>query len=406
MNEEGRRIECGSSKAMVSIIIPAYNAEPFFEECLSSVENQTYRNIEIIVVDDGSTDSTYEIARKHAAVDSRVKVISQDNQYAGVARNNGMALALGEFLLFFDADDILDACAVELLVARATETFSDVVVCRSTGLDVQTGFSYPLLHALHGVDYEGVVSGFDLRSCLFQNFVGWPWDKLFRRSFVEEQHLRFQPLRTTNDAFFVFMALALSSGISFVDSSLVTHRVSNCSSLEGTRNKSFNNAIDAAKAIREELVRRGLYGSFEGSYLNWLIDFSVWNYRTLEGASKDAYYSLIVSDVAPLLQGVSEGDFFLGRLEKSVASILTDAESSSCAKRRAIDLVLDYDELLKRLDELEEEKAVLLASNDQLRACLSEEKNRNREIVNSTTYKVGGIVTRVPCAIKDAIRSR
>ncbi len=202
------------------------------------------------------------------------------------------------------------------------------------------------------------------------------------------------------------MALALSSGISFVDSSLVTHRVSNCSSLEGTRNKSFNNAIDAAKAIREELVRRGLYGSFEGSYLNWLIDFSVWNYRTLEGASKDAYYSLIVSDVAPLLQGVSEGDFFLGRLEKSVASILTDAESSSCAKRRAIDLVLDYDELLKRLDELEEEKAVLLASNDQLRACLSEEKNRNREIVNSTTYKVGGIVTRVPCAIKDAIRSR
>ena len=91
--------------AKVSVIIPVYNAEKYLEECLNSVVNSTLKNIEIICVDDGSTDSSLSILQKYAANDLRVKILRQKNLYAGRARNNGLMHATGEYVHFLDADD-------------------------------------------------------------------------------------------------------------------------------------------------------------------------------------------------------------------------------------------------------------------------------------------------------------
>ena len=93
------------SNPAVSVIIPCYNAEKTLDECIGSLLNQTMQNIEIICVDDGSTDNTLKKLQNYARTDMRVRIFSQQNQYAGAARNLGMAQAKGEYILFLDADD-------------------------------------------------------------------------------------------------------------------------------------------------------------------------------------------------------------------------------------------------------------------------------------------------------------
>ena len=94
---------------IVSVIIPVYNQEKYLDECLSSVCGQTLRDIEIMCVNDGSTDESLKILNKYAKNDSRIHVFSQSNQGAGVARNLGLSKAKGKYLSFLDSDDVVNA---------------------------------------------------------------------------------------------------------------------------------------------------------------------------------------------------------------------------------------------------------------------------------------------------------
>ena len=172
---------------LVSVIIPAYNSEPFIGECLGSVCGQTLSDIEIIVVDDGSTDATAAMTLECAASDGRIKVIQQDNLYAGVARNNGMKIASGDYLYFLDSDDYIEPTCLELMVQSAELTSSDVVVCRSASIDNATGEQALLDYACNGIDYGVGFRPKDISSHIFQSFVGWPWDKLFKADYVRKE---------------------------------------------------------------------------------------------------------------------------------------------------------------------------------------------------------------------------
>ena len=99
--------------AVVSIIIPAFNVGDYIEDCIDSLVNQTYKNIHIIIIDDGSTDSTQQIAHSYAIRDQRVQVIRQNNSGAASARNIGLKVAKGDFIMFVDADDILTSNTIE-----------------------------------------------------------------------------------------------------------------------------------------------------------------------------------------------------------------------------------------------------------------------------------------------------
>lgn len=107
---------CGQSTHLVSVIIPIYQVEQYIERCVNSVINQTYKNLEIILVDDGSTDASGEIADKYSQIDDRVIVMHKDNGGLSSARNSGLDIANGEYVLFVDSDDWIDAEMVEYLV--------------------------------------------------------------------------------------------------------------------------------------------------------------------------------------------------------------------------------------------------------------------------------------------------
>lgn len=110
---------------LVSIIVPVYNVETYLSQCLDSLQNQSYTNIEVIVIDDGSKDNSWSVLQKYV-VDKRFCCISQNNQGVSKARNKGLDLAKGEYVMFVDADDWLDCDAVTKCVTAMQESNSDV----------------------------------------------------------------------------------------------------------------------------------------------------------------------------------------------------------------------------------------------------------------------------------------
>lgn len=114
--------------ALVSVVVPIYNVEQYFGACLNSLIRQTYRNLEIIVVDDGSPDGSLAIARSYARWDPRIRVLRQPNQGLGAARNTGLAAATGRYLTFVDSDDLLPRTAISTMVRTLEDTGSDFVV--------------------------------------------------------------------------------------------------------------------------------------------------------------------------------------------------------------------------------------------------------------------------------------
>ena len=387
---------------LVSIIIPAYNAEDYISECLSSITNQTYRNLEIIVVDDGSTDSTPIIIRDFCALDSRVSLIQQQNQYAGVARNAGMNVAIGDYLLFLDADDFFDSTMVEKMINRAQETSSDIIICKSNFFDNVTKEFSPIDFSLHDVNVSETYSGRELADCIFQFCVGWPWDKLFSASFIRRNKLQFQELRTSNDARFVFLALCLATRISFVDEILVQHRTNNEKSLERTRSKSCESAIYAADSIREYLVASDLYSQYEDSFINWYLDFTIWNLTSLENTARKKLIRIISDEKHSFLN--KSVNYFTDESEK-LASLLRHQTYEDLLlesflivhEKFQIQADLDWHKQYLRQVELDVQESELRHSKEisEIRACLGNYPERIRQlegtldnIYNSKSWKL------------------
>ena len=123
----------------ISVIVPVYNQEKHIGRCLDSILGQSLEDIEVILVDDGSTDSTPEILRSYQQKDPRITILQQQNLYAGVARNNGLAAAQGDYAIFWDSDDYFAEDALESLYREIIETDADICVGNATKEDVQTG---------------------------------------------------------------------------------------------------------------------------------------------------------------------------------------------------------------------------------------------------------------------------
>lgn len=115
-------------KPLVSVIVPVYNVEKYLHKCIDSILSQTYRELEIILVDDGSTDSSPQICDEYASGDSRVKVLHQPNKGVAETRNVALSLVTGEYVCFVDSDDYIDERMCELLVDKFSQTKADIIV--------------------------------------------------------------------------------------------------------------------------------------------------------------------------------------------------------------------------------------------------------------------------------------
>ena len=125
----------------VSVIVPVYNVASYLPEALDSIVNQTYKDLEIIIVDDGSTDDSASICEKYASSDSRIKVIHQDNRGLSGARNTGLAHATGDLVSFIDSDDSLSPVFIESLVNAMESSSAPIAVCRFAVIETSGSLS-------------------------------------------------------------------------------------------------------------------------------------------------------------------------------------------------------------------------------------------------------------------------
>ena len=267
----------------VSVIMPVYNTEKYLRECLDSVVNQTLRDIEIICVDDGSTDDSLEILHEYEAQDERVKVLTQQNQYAGAARNHGMSIAAGEYMIFWDADDFFESDAIEQMYKRAVKDKADICLCGSDRFDAKTGeySAMPWMLNLQEIKREPFCA-YDLED-IFGLTSPAPWTKLFRTAFLRENDLQFQGIQRINDLYLVFSALALAERIVSVNKVFVHYRMGQDSNLQSGVYKTPLLCCDALAKIKDRLQNEPCWSRIKWSFANYAIDNLDYNLRLMQG---------------------------------------------------------------------------------------------------------------------------
>lgn len=304
----------------VSVIVPVYNEEQYLLKCINSICSQTLKEIEIICVDDGSTDSSLEILQNMARRDSRIQILTQENKFAGAARNAGMAHATGKYLSFLDADDYFEPEMLEKMYDKAEKGNLDVVICRfARYCEDSEKTEFP--------DWQFIDSFFDRKeefsgeqleyAGIFQITNGWAWDKLFRADHVRGCGYVFPEFRSSEDGYFVYMLVTRAGRIGYMDDILLTHRANQKNSLSNTKEKDWLNGFKMLQLIMDEMNRLGIYEVYQQSFLNKAVDFLLWYLESMH--SFEAYkncYDYIQTDMEPQLGILSrdKGYYFKGDL--------------------------------------------------------------------------------------------
>lgn len=248
----------------VSVVVPVYNTERFLPKCIESLINQTLKNVEFFFVDDGSTDRSSEIIETYQKQDSRIHLIRQENLNAGAARNNGLEKATGKYIIFLDADDYFEPDMLKLAFQCAEKNRAQITVFGYYNL---SDTDHSVIKAKHGALPKGVFSLEKAGERIFDFYIAAPWNKLFLRSFIVENDLRFQTIRRSNDTYFTHMAAFLADRIVYFPKRLVYYRVNNINSLQGNPNKDRSSIIVCKKAIKTKLKELGIfYGVYKKAY--------------------------------------------------------------------------------------------------------------------------------------------
>lgn len=172
---------------MISIIVPVYNTSDYLEVCLKSISAQTYKDIEIIVVDDGSTDNSLEVCNEWANKDSRIKVIHQENGGSSVARNRGIEEAAGEYLMFVDSDDFVSHDYVKKLYEELVKNGTDISFCNYRYVNVEgeetDNNNYTVYERNDVFDGTDTLRLFENRA--YKTFFDVMWNKIYKSELFE-----------------------------------------------------------------------------------------------------------------------------------------------------------------------------------------------------------------------------
>lgn len=206
-----------TKRPTLSVIIPTYNSSKYIKRCIDSIINQTYSDLEVIIVDDGSTDGTSEICDEYAKNTPNITVIHQPNSGQSVARNKGLEVASSEFITFVDSDDYIAPDMYERMMPHLQSVNSDIVICDSRRVSENEVFE-PQIDIRNAV----FLTNDDLWQMIFEKLNNAVWNKIYRKSILENQ--RFQlDLAHGEDLIFNLEYIRKCSGGIFIDSQLYNY---------------------------------------------------------------------------------------------------------------------------------------------------------------------------------------
>ena len=281
---------------MLSVVVPAYNVEEYVEECLRSILSQSYADLEVVVVDDGSTDSTAAIVAGLAATDSRVRLHRQANAGLGATRNVGIDLARGDLLTFADSDDIVFPDAYRAMVASLDSSGSDLVIGSVHRLRGEAAYLTPLMRENHARRITG--AHIDERPLMLADC--FAWNKVFRRSFWDRAALRFPADTRYEDQPTITRALVEASRFDSLPEAVYGWRVrddgSSISQQRGT-------VADLADRIRTKrwatsIVRQRTAPLTQFTWCARVLPVDLWEYFRCAPDASEEYWELLRAALA------------------------------------------------------------------------------------------------------------
>ena len=271
----------------VSVIMAAYNAAAYIGQALDSVIAQVLEDIEIILVDDGSTDTTYEIMEAYASKDKRIRVLVHHEETAGggEARNLGMSVATGEYISVLDADDIFEPEMLAHAYAKAQETGAEIVMFDGDIYDDSRQCRQPCSFILRrgNLPEENVFMPLAHSDRIFQMTIGSAWNLLIKRELIGREHLCFESLHNSNDTTFSLLALALANKVAVLDEKLILYRRYHChgTGIHTNKKRWPLDVCEALSRVRLGLEHRGLYERFRLGFVRRALELVLLYLRRL-----------------------------------------------------------------------------------------------------------------------------
>lgn len=282
------------SEVKVSVIVPVYNVRNYLPKCLDSIIGQTLKEIEIICVNDGSTDGSDKVLEEYAKKDSRIKIINRENGGLSAARNTGMPYAKGKYIGFVDSDDYIDPAMYELMYYNAEHFNSQMVICANHKLDDTTGIvfdddPYYTLGYFPKELNNRTFNHYDTKD-FFQDFCVMAWNKLYLRSFLEKKNARFPEGYIFEDGPFFTDIYFDMERVTIVRDFLYYYRVNRANSIVVKGYKNFVDIFYVTNKILDNIRKTPYFNEIKARFL--FIKFKDMRYRfqVIQNKYKKLYY--------------------------------------------------------------------------------------------------------------------
>lgn len=271
----------------ISVIIPVYNVEKYLAQCLDSVINQTYKNLEIICVDDCSTDNSREILQEYAKKDDRIKLVfNEQNSGPGYTRNNGLNIASGDYIHFIDSDDWLDLDTYEYLINKANKNKAEVFYFYVRQISNISNQQKKWSH--YNGEKLNTICNIGTNPQISDNWIRYIYNKLYLKSFLDKNNIRFNDYPCYEDHEFSLKVLLFANSIYYVDKVFYNYRVDNSHSITGKFYEyieyaylSYKNALSLFENFEDDLKNKLIINEF-GKYfqiLNGAYEYKKINYQ-------------------------------------------------------------------------------------------------------------------------------
>ena len=234
---------------LVSVIVPVYNVENYLRRCLDSIVCQTYKNLEIILIDDGSTDKSGKICDEYAKKDKRIKVIHKENEGVAIARNDGISKTTGKYIAFIDSDDYVDTNYINFLISIAITNDTDIVQCDSKLFMDNKEKQNVDIKKIYDTK---IISGLDGAKCmLYQSLVNSSlWGKIIKKSLFNK--LKFPEKKTHEDLYGMYFLLVKAKKVAVTQIPMYFYRYRQDSLIHEDSSRHMLDLLDIMHDIKED----------------------------------------------------------------------------------------------------------------------------------------------------------
>ena len=282
----------------ISVVMPVYNAERFLEDTMNSILNQTFGDLELICVDDGSSDNSLAILQEFSKNDSRVKVFSLEHQGGGNARNYGLKQVSGKYLYLMDADDLLDLNAFEDFYPICEEKKLDFLVFKATNYGVEKDHffetGYQNMSKISNLVKDNVFDYSDLGDLLFDFNVS-PWCKFYNSEFIKTSGAQFRENSKFHDNQFFWDIIFQAKRIYFIDKFYYIRKRYN-ESLTSSGDMGHIDIIGVVNDIIELFIKHGQLDTYKNKLYNFKIRWITDRYDQIQEQYKELFFTEMKKD--------------------------------------------------------------------------------------------------------------